>query len=113
MERSSLPVTAPLAYSAIFFMTSSAASFHWILIALTGQTVMQREQPVHFFGMIAALPLAITIASWAQAFRQFPQPVQSFLETFGATLECCTSLPLRLAQPIPRFLMAPPKPVRS
>ena len=42
-----------------------------------------------------------------------PQPVQCFVATTGATVECCTSLPLRLAQPMPRFLMAPPKPVNS
>ena len=53
------------------------------------------------------------MASWAQWTTHSPQPVHFFSVTLGEILECMESLPLREAQPMPRFFRAPPKPASS
>ena len=57
--------------------------------------------------------ITYVIASLPHSFAQRLQPRQSFSRTDGFPLACCCIFPARLPQPIPMFLMAPPKPVDS
>ncbi|OPX59381.1 MAG: hypothetical protein A4E30_01281 [Methanomassiliicoccales archaeon PtaB.Bin215] len=53
------------------------------------------------------------IAFSGQLLTHCPQPTHFFAAISGWEVECISSLPQRLPLPIPRFLSAPPNPVRS
>lgn len=53
------------------------------------------------------------MAPWAHWVAHRRQPTQRRGATIGLPWACCSILPRREPQPIPKFLMAPPKPVCS
>ena len=112
-----LPCRAAAVYSTIFFMITGISLSHWTTMALCGQTRRHSPQPTHNSGSILAFLLSSLpnreMADWAQYPTQSPQPMHFLALTLGATFECWASLPLLEAEPMPTFLMAPPKPVSS
>ena len=81
--------------------------------ASNGQAPMQRPQPTHFSWSMCALPSIILIAFCAQFRAQRPQPMHLASSTEGLPSLCISILPPREPEPMPRFLIAPPKPVIS
>ena len=53
------------------------------------------------------------MAPCAQFFMHTPQPRRTLLSTSGLPAQCMSIFPAREPQPMPIFLMAPPKPVLS
>ncbi len=71
---------------------------------------MQAPHPTHLSGSIRAVPPSSRTADSGQADEHLPHPVHLSSTTRGWEALCWSALPMGGAQPIPRFLMAPPKP---
>src|ERR1035437_728175 len=109
-----LSFTTANAYSATLLQTVSEAFCHTTLAESYWHTATHCPQPTHFSESICAiLSLPTTTASWAQYFSQILHPVQFSSNISGEEPECRNSFPPTDAQPIPRFLRAPPNPVIS
>ena len=101
------------AYSAIFLLRTSLEPSQSGCTASKGQAAMQRPQPTHLPWSLCALPALIEIALCAQFLAQRPQPMHLSSSMSGLPSLCISILPARDPEPMPRFLIAPPKPVSS
>ena len=113
MWKQGRPSTTALVYSAILRFRLLVDSSQLICTAFLGQMAIHRPQPTHLSWSMAAFRSVMTGAPWAQILRHWPQPTHSFCSTWGFPALCCSILPARLPQPMPMFLMAPPKPADS
>ena len=109
------PSTTALAYSAMRRLSSSLAAKLVKAMASKLHAPRQRPQPTQFSSITRVfLVLASKLsASLAHSFRHFwhPRHLAGSMEALPPL--CCSVLPAREPQPMPMFLIAPPKPVIS
>ncbi len=101
-------------YSAIEQFNECALVSQGVPIASKLQVPIHLPQPTHFSVSIKAFLFSSKArAECAQYLRQVPQLRHFSASTTGLPSECIALLPALLPQPIPIFLIAPPKPVIS
>ena len=101
----------PKAYSTIFSWNFTIFSSYFISIAPVRQITVHSPQPMHLSFTNRAFFFLIPMALAGHISMHEPQPMHLSAVISGRVFECCSSLPAREAQPIPRFLRAPAKPV--
>ena len=110
-----LPSTTALVYSAMRQFNSSFALLLSKWMASKLQAPRQRPQPTQFswFTCIFLAASSKTRPPLAHSFWQRLQPRHLRSLIYGFPLQCCSVFPAREPQPMPMFLMVPPKPVIS
>ena len=110
-----LPSTTALVYSAMRQFNSSFALLLSKRMASKLQAPRQRPQPTQFSWFTCIFPAASskTRPPLAHSFWQRLQPRHLRSLIHGFPLQCCSVFPAREPQPMPMFLIVPPKPVVS
>ncbi|OQC68616.1 MAG: hypothetical protein BWX50_01188 [Euryarchaeota archaeon ADurb.Bin009] len=73
---------------------------------------MQSPHPTQRSGLNRARPSTRVTAACGQTWTHLPHPLQASISKHGRPA-CCSAFPEGGAQPIARFLIAPPNPARS
>ena len=109
------PATTALAYSAMRQFRSALALSFSKAMASKLQAPRHRPQPTQWLGSTDIFRVAsLNTRPWLAHSRwQRLQPRQRAGSIWGLPLLCWSFLPAREPQPMPMFLMAPPKPVIS